>query len=110
MSSRSVVGRVLMAGKLTGVVPVHFLYMLKCADGSLYTGYTTDPGRRLRQHNSGRASKYTRARLPVVLAYLESAPSRSTALRREFEIKKMNRAAKLSLCDRFRSQQAHSSR
>jgi putative endonuclease len=57
-----------------------------------------DPDRRLSQHNSGRASKYTRTRLPVALAYLEKVKDRSMALRRESEIKKLSRSSKLLLC------------
>ncbi|MDA4120805.1 MAG: GIY-YIG nuclease family protein [Thaumarchaeota archaeon] len=75
----------------------HYVYVLRCKDGSLYTGYTTDPERRLRQHNSGKASKYTRGRLPVVLAYLESLPSKNSALRREHALKGMTRSEKLLL-------------
>ena len=76
----------------------YWVYILNCSDGSLYTGSTSDLARRLKQHLSGRASKYTRARLPVSLAYAESAGSRSRALKRESEIKKLSRSAKLLLC------------
>ena len=88
----------------------HYLYILSCADGTLYTGYTTDPARRLRQHNSGRASKYTRSRLPVRLSYLEPANSKAQGLRRELRIKRMSRRAKLLLCSRYALKRAHSSR
>jgi putative endonuclease len=80
----------------------HFLYMVACSDGSLYTGYTTDPARRLSEHNSGRGSKYTRTRCPVTLAYLEERVSRDDALRREIQIKRMSRSAKLLLCREWR--------
>jgi putative endonuclease len=76
----------------------HFVYVVKCADGSLYTGYTTDVNTRMKAHNSGRASKFTRSRLPVKLMLIESYPSKPTALRREFEIKRMSHSQKLRLC------------
>ena len=75
------------------------LYILRCQDGSFYTGITTDFPRRLRQHNQGRASKYTRARRPVVALYLSSMLSHSQALREEARIKKLSRAAKWELVD-----------
>jgi len=74
------------------------VYILTCADGTFYTGYTTDPMRRLREHNAGTASKYTRARLPVTLSFLEGAPSKGAALRREFEVKRLGRGRKMLLC------------
>jgi putative endonuclease len=74
-----------------------WVYLLRCRDGTLYTGVTTDPERRLRQHNAGTASKYTRARRPVALVYREPAKSHGAALRREVAIKKLPRAAKDAL-------------
>ena len=74
-----------------------FVYMLRCSDGTIYTGWTSDPERRLRRHNSGSGSKYTAARLPVEMVYVERAPSRPAALRRELKIKSMSRASKLRL-------------
>ena len=71
--------------------------MLKCKDDSLYTGYTDDVQRRLKVHQSGKGAKYTRARLPVELAYWEELPDRSAALRREAAIKKLSRKEKLVL-------------
>lgn len=71
-----------------------FVYILRCADGSLYTGITTDVDRRVQQHNAGNASRYTRSRLPVRLAYQEPAASRSSALKREWAIKSMARSEK----------------
>lgn len=70
------------------------VYILMCADGSLYTGITVDLPRRFRQHNQGKASRYTRSRLPVRLAHEESQPSHGSALRREATIKKLSRRAK----------------
>jgi predicted GIY-YIG superfamily endonuclease len=76
------------------------VYIVRCSDGTLYTGSTSDIEHRLVQHNSGVASKYTRSRLPVVLVYLEKARNRSLALRRESEIKKLSRNSKLLICVR----------
>ena len=72
-------------------------YILECADGSYYTGWTTDLQRRVRQHNSGRGSKYTRARRPVKVLYEEDLPDRSSAMRREAQIKKYSRVKKKEL-------------
>jgi len=74
-----------------------FVYILRCADGSLYTGITTDVSRRCQQHNAGTASRYTRCRLPVKIVYQESKPDRSSALKREAAIKTMTRKAKLAM-------------
>jgi len=73
------------------------LYILRCSDGSLYTGVTTDVKRRTAQHNAGTASRYTRSRLPVRVAYQEPATSRSSALKREWAVKSMARLEKESL-------------
>ena len=74
-----------------------FCYLLACADGSLYTGITTSLERRLATHNAGSASKYTRARRPVSLAWAEPCRDRSEASRREAAVKALPRAAKLAL-------------
>lgn len=74
-----------------------YVYMLRCADGTLYTGYTDDPERRARVHNAGKGAKYTRSRLPVELVYREVFGDKSAALRREREIKRLTRAQKLAL-------------
>lgn len=76
---------------------MYFVYILRCGDGSLYTGITTDVPRRLRQHNSGKGAKYTRSHLPVSLGYQEGPMEKSEALRRELEIKRMPREKKLIL-------------
>lgn len=73
------------------------VYILRCGDGTLYTGITNDLERRLAAHAGGTASKYTRARLPVELVYKEEAPDRSRATRRETAIKKMSRRSKTTL-------------
>lgn len=70
------------------------VYVARCRDGSLYTGVTTDPARRLAEHNSGAGASYTRSRTPVVLVYWEAAADRSGALRRERAIKQLTRAQK----------------
>lgn len=74
-----------------------FVYILQCADGSLYTGSTKDVARRCRQHNAGTASRYTRCRLPATVVYQETHASQSSALKREAAIKGMSRRAKLVL-------------
>jgi predicted GIY-YIG superfamily endonuclease len=68
--------------------------MLRCRDGSLYTGITNDLARRLKAHAAGRASRYTRSRLPVVLAYQEFQPTKSRALKREAAVKKLSKRQK----------------
>ena len=73
------------------------VYVLQCADGTLYTGITTDPGRRVAEHNRGVGSRYTRPRRPVTLVHSETANDRSQATRREASIKRMSRAAKMRL-------------
>ena len=73
------------------------VYMLRCCDGSLYTGATNDLRRRLAQHRAGDAARYTRSRLPVILAYDEPASDRSAALRREAALKCLTRREKLAL-------------
>jgi predicted GIY-YIG superfamily endonuclease len=74
-----------------------FVYILRCADGSLYTGITKDLKRRYGQHNDGSASRYTRSRRPTKLVWQEAHPNRSWALKREAAIKAMTRRDKLAL-------------
>jgi predicted GIY-YIG superfamily endonuclease len=74
-----------------------FVYILRCRDGSLYTGITNDLQRRCRQHNQGTASRYTRSRRPTVLVWREAQASRSEALKREAAIKALSRREKLEL-------------
>jgi len=74
-----------------------FVYILRCGDGSLYTGITKDVQRRSQQHNSGTASRYTRSRRPVRVIWKESQPTQSTALKREAAIKAMARVQKLAM-------------
>jgi putative endonuclease len=77
--------------------PSWWVYVVRCADGTLYTGVSTDPDRRLAQHNAGTASKYTRSRRPVALVYRERRRGRSDALKREAALKALPRRAKLAL-------------
>jgi putative endonuclease len=76
---------------------VHFVYIVRCADGSLYTGYARDPRARERLHNTGRGARYTSGRRPVSLIYWEVFESVGDALRRERALKKMSRAGKEAL-------------
>jgi putative endonuclease len=76
-----------------------FVYLLRCADGSLYTGWTVDLERRLAAHNAGKASRYTRSRLPVELAGVIEVDDRSTAMREEARIKLLTREQKLALLE-----------
>lgn len=75
----------------------YYCYILECTDGSLYTGLTTDPERRLQQHTSGRGARYTRSHPPVSLAVVEEHPDLVTAMRRERALKAMPRRRKLEL-------------
>ncbi len=77
-----------------------FVYLLRCADGTLYAGWTLDVDRRVLAHQAGRGARYTRTRRPVELVYHERCSSRRAAMRREVEIKRMSRACKLALIKR----------
>ena len=79
---------------------VHFVYIVRCADGTLYTGYARDPGAREKVHNSGRGARYTAGRRPVRLVYWESFESIGDALRRERQLKRLRREGKQALVDR----------
>jgi putative endonuclease len=76
-----------------------YCYILQCSDGTFYTGWTTDPERRVAQHNKGIGAKYTSIRRPVKLVYLEPHPNRTEAMKRELEIKKMKREQKSRLIE-----------
>ena len=78
------------------------VYLLRCRDGSLYTGITNDLTRRLASHQRGTASAYTRSRRPLALAYQEPQPDRGAALKREAAIRRLSRADKLILCSAAR--------
>lgn len=75
----------------------HYIYVLRCADGTLYTGYTTDLEAREAAHNTGRGAKYTRGRRPVTLVYSERFRSLAKALRREYAVKQLSRPDKEAL-------------
>lgn len=75
----------------------HYVYVVECSDGTLYTGYTTDVARRLAEHNDGTGAKYTAGRTPVTLRYVEYHDSRSAAQSREYEIKSYSRREKEQL-------------
>lgn len=81
-----------------------FVYILRCSDNTLYTGYTTDFYRRIIEHNSGKGAKYTSGRLPCSLVYLEEYDTKTDALKREYYIKhKMKREEKLNLINGWRN-------
>jgi len=79
---------------------MYYVYIIECKDGTLYTGWTIDIKQRLAEHNQGKGAKYTRARTPVVLKYLEEVDSKPEACKREFSIKQLTRAEKLALIDK----------
>jgi len=79
---------------------MNYVYILRCRDDSLYTGWTNDLEKRLAAHNAGTGGKYTRARRPVTLVYFEELDSKSQALRREVQIKALSRAEKLALIEK----------
>ena len=76
-----------------------FCYIVECADGTYYTGWTTDPPRREKQHNAGTGARYTRMHRPVRLVYIEEQPDRSAAMQREVAIKRLKRAGKGKLVE-----------
>ena len=83
--------------KSAGVVLRHFAYMVRCADGTLYTGYARDPRKRERVHNRGRGARYTHGRRPVTLVFAQGFRSRGAALTREYQLKQLTRADKEAL-------------
>ena len=76
---------------------MNYTYILKCADGTLYTGWTNDIEKRLKAHNAGKGAKYTKGRRPVQLVYSEEFETREEAMKREYEIKQMTRKEKEEL-------------
>lgn len=82
---------------------MYYTYMVTCSDGSLYTGYTTDVQKRIKTHNAGKGAKYTRARLPVVLAYVEESDTKQQAMQREAAIKKLTRQQKELLVEQYKN-------
>ena len=83
---------------------MHFVYIVRCTDGSLYTGYARDPRARIRAHNAGRGARYTSGRRPVRLVYSEAFETLSEALKREYELKQWPRARKQALLKSARRQ------
>ena len=79
----------------------HYVYMLRCSDDTIYSGYTVDIEKRVETHNSGKGAKYTRARRPVKLVYYEEFEDKGDALRREIALKKMTRIQKENLISKF---------
>ncbi len=79
----------------------YFCYIVECSDGTYYTGWTTDPARREKQHNTGRGARYTRMKRPVRLVYIEEQPDKIAALKRERAIKQMTRQQKARMAARF---------
>ncbi|MGL5380697.1 GIY-YIG nuclease family protein [Clostridium sp.] len=82
---------------------MNYVYILKCSDNSLYTGWTNNLDKRYKVHSSGKGAKYTRARLPVELVYFESFEDKIEAMKREHEIKKLTRIKKLELIEKKNS-------
>uniref|UniRef100_UPI000930198C GIY-YIG nuclease family protein n=1 Tax=Anaerococcus mediterraneensis TaxID=1870984 RepID=UPI000930198C len=80
---------------------MHFVYMVRCVDNSLYTGYTTDLERRVKTHNEGKGAKYTRARLPVRLVYYKEVENMSEGLKLEAKLKKLSKKKKEDLVQGF---------
>lgn len=78
----------------------HFVYIIECRDGTLYTGYAKDVSKRIKAHNEGKGAKYTRNRRPVHLLHKEAHETKSEALKREYAIKKLSRHEKLKLVRR----------
>ena len=81
---------------------MNYIYILRCRDGSLYTGWTNNLEKRLNCHNAGKGAKYTKARLPVELAYFETFQTKKEAMQREWEIKKMKKKKKIALIEENR--------
>ena len=80
---------------------MNYVYILRCADDTLYTGWTTSLERRLKAHNSGKGAKYTKARLPVEIVYYEEFEDKKEAMKREYAIKQLSRGEKLKLIGNF---------
>lgn len=80
----------------------NYVYIVKCSDGTLYTGWTTDLNRRIAAHNAGKGAKYTKPRLPVTLVYCEKWETKELAMQREYEIKQMPRRQKLELAESYK--------
>lgn len=80
---------------------MHYIYIVECADGTLYTGYTINLEKRIKAHNEGKGAKYTRGRAPIILKYYEEFTFKNDALKRESKIKKMSKIKKVELIGKF---------
>ncbi|MDU5108970.1 MAG: GIY-YIG nuclease family protein [Clostridium sp.] len=80
---------------------MNYVYILKCSDNTLYTGWTTSLEKRLKAHNSGKGAKYTKPRLPVEIVYFEEFQDKKEAMKREYAIKQLSREEKLNLINGF---------
>ncbi|MCB7306266.1 GIY-YIG nuclease family protein [Bariatricus massiliensis] len=85
---------------------MNYTYIVQCHDGTLYTGWTNNIDKRMRDHNAGKGAKYTKPRRPVVLVYLEMFETKEDAMKREYAIKHMRRAEKLELTKKYRRDKA----
>ena len=85
---------------------MNYTYIVKCSDGTLYTGWTNDLERRLNAHNSGKGAKYTKTRRPVTLAYYEEFETKELAMKREYAIKQLQRKEKLALIEEQKSEES----
>lgn len=91
---------------MSGMSRKSYIYIVRCSDGTLYTGWTTDIARRVREHNAGKGAKYTKSRRPVSLVYSEEFDTKEEAMRREYEIKHMSRKKKCGLLDNEETKQS----
>ena len=89
----------IMDGSCKGGISLNYTYIVKCKDGSLYTGWTNDLEKRIESHNTGKGAKYTKARRPVSLVYYETFETKEEAMSREYAIKQMSRSDKLKLIE-----------
>lgn len=80
---------------------MHYIYIVECSDGTLYTGYTNNLEKRIITHNEGKGAKYTRGRTPVILRYYEQFDLKNNAMKREAEVKKLSRIKKFELLRKF---------
>jgi len=96
-----------MKNGIAGGGPMPYTYIVQCADGSFYTGWTTDLENRLQVHNDGKGARYTRSRRPVRLVYLEVHPNRSEAQRREATVRRLRRDQKEALVSAFKDAKLH---
>ncbi|MBU3839762.1 MAG: GIY-YIG nuclease family protein [Candidatus Ruminococcus intestinipullorum] len=86
---------------------MNYTYILKCADGTFYTGWTNNIEKRVLAHNAGRGAKYTKARRPVELVYLEEFSIKEEAMRREYQIKQLSRQEKIYLIENYKKRLCH---